>query len=339
MEGKLKLDTLDLFCGCGGLSQGFFNAGFNVVLAIDYWEDALKTYKKNHPKIVTLNIDIRNAAPRDVCKLLKKKKVDVIIGGPPCQGFSMASKKSRNFDSIDSRNNLFNEFAKFVKYFEPKIFIMENVSTILFHDKGNTKNSIIKTFKKLGYDVKYKLLNSANYGVPQFRRRVFFVGMKGKNTFNFPEETHGNSSNSFITFKMALKGLPKLKSGDKNSKIKNHISMNHSEEMLKKMSYIKDGGNRIQIPEKIRPKSGDQRKYIKYKSWEPSICVTGDMRKVFHPFQNRALTVRELARLQSFNDNYEFIGSLISQQQQVGDAVPPLLAMKVAKGVITALKK
>ena len=162
------------------------------------------------------------------------------------------------------------------------------------------------------------------YSVPQERRRIFIIGVRGLNTFEFPEK-----SKKIITIKEAIGDLPPLQSGESSS-IPNHVAMTHSPQMLEKMSYVKDGGNRNDIPEDLRPKSGDVRKYIRYCSSKPAPCVTGDMRKIFHYSQNRALTCRELARLQTFPDDFIFVGNSINVQQQIGNAVPCRLAYKVA---------
>lgn len=210
---------------------------------------------------------------------------------------------------------------------------MENVARLHTHNKGETRNEIIKDFEKLGYKVDCKILNSADYGVPQVRKRVIFIGTSTNQKIEFPPKELGN----YISVKEALSKYPKLESGEESS-IPNHIAMSHSEQMLNKMSYVSDGGDRNEIPIKIRPTSGDVRKYIKYASDKPSVCVTGDMRKIFHYEQNRALTVRELAKLQSFPDDFVFKGNRISQQQQVGNSVPPQMAEAIAKIIIKMSK-
>src|SRR5699024_7269492 len=179
----------------------------------------------------------------------------------------------------------------------------------------------------IGYNVSYKVLDSSEYGVPQIRNRIFVVGTK-KCQFDFPEPVKVKS----ITVKEAIDDLPPLKNGER-SDIPNHFSMKHTVQMLEKMKYIKDGGTRECIPEHIRPRSGDVRKYIRYDSKKPSITITGDMRKVFHYKQNRALSPRELARIQTFPDNFIFEGKSISIQQQIGNAVPPKLSEAIAKEV------
>ncbi len=318
---------IDLFAGAGGMSLGFDNAEFENVLAVEYDKCFAETYSFNFPKHNLKVADIRNISNDEIKKLIGNKKIDVIIGGPPCQGFSIAGKIGRNFID-DERNQLFKEFVRFVEVIKPRIFVMENVAALKTHNKGKTIEEIIKEFEKIGYTVKCDVLNAVNYGVPQQRRRIFVIGTLAKeNKFNFPKKTTKQ-----MTIKEALKDLPELKSGE-TSDIPNHNAMNHSKQMLEKMSYVKDGGDRNDIPEDIRPKSGDIRKYIRYNSNEPSICITGDMRKVFHFNQNRALTGRELARIQTFPDNFIFRGNAGKVQQQIGNAVPPRLAFQIANSV------
>lgn len=321
-----KPTYVDLFCGAGGLSLGFDMAGFKNIFSLDNNKTFCKTYKKNFPKHLLIEKDISDLKKEEIKKILKNKKVDIVIGGPPCQGFSMAGNIGRMFID-DPRNHLFKEFSRIVDIIKPTFFIMENVARLYTHSGGKTKKDIILTFNKMGYHVDCKILNSANHEIPQVRRRVIFIGSKKNNKLFFPKET-----NKYITVKDALDDLPILKSGEKSA-IPNHVAMKHSEQMLSKMKYVTDGGDRQEIPYKLRPKTGDVRKYIRYKSSKPAVTITGDMRKVFHYSQNRALTVRELARLQSFPDGFIFEGNSISQQQQVGNSVPPLLAEAIAKAV------
>lgn len=322
-----KYKYIDLFAGAGGMSLGFDKAGFENVLAVEYDECFAETYKFNFPKHNLRVEDIKNISNDEIKEIIGNNKIDVIIGGPPCQGFSIAGRIGRNFID-DERNQLFKEFVRFVNVIKPKIFVMENVAALKTHNKGKTIGEIVNEFENVGYTVKYDVLNAVNYGVPQQRRRIFIIGtLDENNKFEFPKKT-----NKYITIEEALNGLPELKSGE-TSNIPNHNAMHHSKQMLKKMSYVKDGGDRNDIPEEIRPKSGDIRKYIRYNSKEPSICITGDMRKVFHFNQNRALTGRELARIQTFPDNFIFKGNAGKVQQQIGNAVPPKLAFQIANSV------
>lgn len=340
-----KVTYVDLFSGVGGMTLGFEREGFENIFSIDFDKTICQTYKKNFPNHVLIEKDIKDLTEKEILELTKEKEVDLIIGGTPCQGFSMAGNIGRNFID-DPRNHLFKEFARIVSILKPKFVIIENVARVYNHNKGKTRKEIISLFEELGYQIECKILNSANYGVPQVRNRVFFIGNRLHLPNRFPEKTFDKNTQTTIsnqkikqwkTIKEAIDDLPKLNSGE-ISNIPNHEAMSHSEQMLNKMSYVSNGGSRHQIPEKLRPTSGDVRKYIKYNADEPSICVTGDMRKVFHYSQNRALSVRELARIQSFPDNFIFVGSKISQQQQVGNAVPPLMSQAIAKTIKEELK-
>ena len=251
----------------------------------------------------------------------------IVIGGPPCQGFSIAGKIGRKFLK-DSRNYLFREFARVVNIVKPNFVVIENVERLYSHNKNQTRLEIFNEFHSMGYNMECKVLNAVNFGVPQNRRRVFFIGNRLSKRIIFP----GAKNKKLVTVKEAIGYYPKLRSGQ-TSLIPNHKAINHTAQMLEKMKFIKDGGNRESIPTQIRPMTGDVRKYIRYDSKKPSVTVTGDMRKIFHYKQNRALTVRELAKLQSFKDDFVFKGSSISQQQQVGNAVPPLLARAIARSI------
>ena len=322
-----NLTYIDLFSGAGGFSLGFDKAKFKNIFSIDIQSDFSETYKHNFPKHNLIVKDIALLSNEEIVKHTKNKDITVIIGGPPCQGFSMAGNIGRKFID-DPRNKLFKEFARVVETVKPKFFVMENVARLLTHNKGETKKEIIETFEAMGYTITCDMLNSVNFGVAQVRRRAIFIGTRENIPLSFPLPTITKP----ITVKDVIGHLPKISSGE-ISNIPNHIAMNHTEQMLLKMSFIPDGGSREHIPENLRPKSGDIRKYIKYKSEEPSICITGDMRKVFHYEQNRALTVRELALIQSFPEDFVFKGNTISQQQQVGNAVPPNLAYEIAKHI------
>lgn len=319
-----NLTYIDLFSGAGGFSLGFDNAGFTNIFSIDIEPNFCKTYTRNFPNHTLVTKDISKLTNDEILNLVTTNNVDVVIGGPPCQGFSIAGNIGRKFIE-DPRNRLFKEFARVVEVVKPKHFVMENVARLFTHNKGQTKIEIINTFQKMGYKVESKILNSADYGVPQVRRRAIFIGTLSKNDLKFPEK----SVDKYLTVKEAIGHFPIIHSGEVSDVI-NHKAMNHSEQMLLKMGYVTDGGCRDEIPLELRPKSGDVRKYIKYKSDAPAVCITGDMRKVFHYEQNRALSARELATLQSFPESFIFEGPSISQQQQIGNSVPPMMAEALA---------
>ncbi|WP_338997855.1 DNA (cytosine-5-)-methyltransferase [Lactococcus formosensis] len=325
-----KYKIIDLFSGSGGLSLGFEQAGFENLFSVEFNHQAAETYRRNFPHHTLIEGDIKEISDTKIREFQNNNIVDVIVGGPPCQGFSIAGNIGRRFVD-DERNKLFKEFVRFVDVIQPKMFIMENVARLATHNKGRTIKEIMTEFENLGYDVKAEVLQAANYGVPQKRQRIFVVGTKS-GIFHYPKN-QGNTP----TVKNTIDDLPPLKNGQ-SSDIPNHFAMNHSEQMLKKMSYVKDGGDRNDIPDELRPKSGDVRKYIRYASDKPSVTVTGDMRKIFHYEQNRALSPRELARLQTFPDDFVFEGNSISIQQQIGNAVPPKLAKAVAEEVKKTLE-
>ncbi|WP_303817932.1 DNA cytosine methyltransferase [Actinobacillus minor] len=328
VQSFMSLTYIDLFSGAGGFSLGFDRVGFCQLLSVEIEPYYCETYRANFPKHHILQRDLTELPDDELLVLLDNQKVDVVIGGPPCQGFSMAGKIGRTF-ADDPRNHLFKEFVRVVKLTQPRFFVMENVARLFTHNSGRTRTEIIQHFEGLGYQVECKVLNAADFGVPQLRSRIVFIGRKDKGKILFPEPSH----REYKTVGEAIGHFPPLNSGE-NSLIVNHEAMRHSDQMLEKMSFVKNGGNRNDIPESLRPISGDVRKYIRYHSEKPSVCVTGDMRKVFHYEQNRALTVRELAALQSFPDDFVFLGQRIAQQQQVGNAVPPLLAQAIAESVL-----
>jgi DNA (cytosine-5)-methyltransferase 1 len=179
---KNKPTVIDLFCGCGGLSYGFIEAGYDVLLGIDHWKDAIVTFENTHKNAKGLVADLFTETPKDISKKTGIKNVDIIIGGPPCQGFSIAGKRIID----DERNQLYKSFVRFVKHYQPKVFLMENVPNIVSMGKGVVKNSIIEDFEKLGYTVVYKVLLASDFGVPQNRKRAFFIGTKNKKNLFFP---------------------------------------------------------------------------------------------------------------------------------------------------------
>lgn len=325
----MALNYVDLFSGAGGLSLGFVQAGFQQLLSIEIEPNYCETYRYNFPHHLVLQEDLIKLSNDRLSHLLQNKIVDVVIGGPPCQGFSIAGKIGRTF-ADDPRNHLFKEFVRVVELVTPKFFVMENVARLFTHRSGQTKAEIFAHFQNLGYQVECQVLNAMNFGVPQNRSRVVFIGRKGQGKIIFPTPIFTPPK----TVGEAIGHFPKLLSGENCTQIPNHNAMNHTSQMLEKMAFVKNGGDRNDIPKYLRPRSGDVRKYIRYHSDKPSVCITGDMRKVFHYEQNRALTVRELAALQSFPDDFIFCGSKIAQQQQVGNAVPPLLAKAIAECIL-----
>ncbi len=350
---KNKYTVIDLFSGAGGLSQGFVQAGYELLAGIDFDESALKTYKHNIKGAQALQEDLfdEKTSIGHIEDAIGNKKIDVIIAGPPCQGFSLTGGRDIN----DSRNKLYVAVVHAVKHFQPKAFMIENVPGMATLYKGAVKQQIINTFEDMGYAVSVtdKPLLAADYGVPQFRKRMFFVGFKkelGYDYFEFPEPTV--TPENYIGTEAAISDLPSLENNlgenvtdytsnpksdyqemmRKNAeKIYNHVGTNHTEEVRRVISQVPEGGNHKDLPTGV----GESRKFneawTRYHSKKPSKTIDTGHRNHFHYKWNRVPTVRENARLQSFPDNFEFIGTKTKQNRQVGNAVPPLLAQAIGE--------
>lgn len=340
---------IDLFCGCGGLSYGFEMAGFEVSLAIDMWNDAIKTYNHNHKNKVARCEDIHNLTKEFLDEFTKENKITGIVGGPPCQGFSTVGKRDVN----DPRNHLYTEYCRIVETIKPDFFVLENVKGLLTLSGGAFRDDIHLRFESLGYTVTHKLLNAADFGIPQNRQRVFFIGMKDKK-FIFPKEHE-----TILTCSDALSDMPDINEENGMSDfmqytkepcneyqrylrngsvgIKNNQITIHSEQTKSIIGMIKDGGKIKDLP----PEYWDIRKYNKaferMSSIRPSNTVDTGHRNYFHYSENRIPTARENARLQSFPDSFEFLGTKGSQYKQIGNAVPPLLAKAIAVEIMKQL--
>ncbi len=341
------MNVIDLFAGVGGLSLGFSQAGFKIVFANEYDQTIADSYKKNHPDTL---VDSSDICDLDFEKVFGpyQNKITVVMGGPPCQGFSQKGKRTGIYDK---RNFMFQQFVKVVDIVQPEFFLLENVPTILTAEKGYFKKQIIELFGNLGYDVKAKILKAENFGVPQTRRRAVFLGRKIKLDFDLPD---GNGVSTSVA--EAINDLPKLRSGEgaefmpytysprssyqknmrKNSSgIWNHIATKHSLIALERLAYIPIGGTKADLPFEHRTKS------IHSGTWS-RINPAGFARTITTRFdtpasgqftlahQDRCITVREAARLQSFPDNFRFYGPKTNQMLQVGNAVPPMMAKALA---------
>jgi len=341
------INVIDLFSGCGGLSYGFSLAGMNILLGIDNDAKALETFKLNHENSSTICADIRKIGKKEIIDVIGKKKIDLIIGGPPCQGMSISGP--RKFE--DPRNELFLSFVRITKQIKPKVFVLENVPGLVGLFNGQIKDAIIDEFSKIGYCVKYKILNAADFKIPQNRKRVFFVGFLDKeNYFEYPEPL-----NEIVSCENALSDLPEngLNDGEKylvnpkseyqklmreNAKnIYNHQITQHNEKTIKIISLVPDGGNYKDLPKNLQNTRKVNIAWTRLKSKKPSFTIDTGHRHHFHYKYNRIPTVRESARIQSFPDNFIFLGNKTSQYKQVGNAVPPFLAFNIAKQLIKYL--
>lgn len=342
-----KYNIIDLFCGCGGFSLGFERAGFNVLLGIDVWKDALVTFSHNHKGSKALNADLSLLSPKDTEKLLEGNSVDVIIGGPPCQGFSVAGKRIVD----DIRNKLYKAFVAFVEHFQPKAFVLENVPNILSIGNGIVRDSIVEDFSKLGYTIEYKVLMASDYGVPQNRRRAIFVGFKNGHHFRFPEPFDSPK----VTAKEALSDLPEygitdgetypyevqseyqsLMRKDSNA-VFNHQPTIHNQKTVDIISMVPDGGNYKDLPAELQSTRKVHIAWTRLNSEKPSFTIDTGHRHHFHYCYNRIPTARESARIQSFPDDFVFLCSRTSQLKQIGNAVPPLMGEAIAHSLLNQL--
>ncbi len=344
-----KKTVIDLFCGCGGLSQGFIDAGYDIVLGIDHWKDAINTFNKNHKGSHGIVADLYNESPESISSKTGITKADIIIGGPPCQGFSIAGKRIIE----DERNELYKSFVQFVDFYKPNAFLMENVPNIMSMGKGIVKEKIKRDFERIGYTVNTQTLLASNYGVPQNRKRAFFVGYKNGHRFEFPKADtleHISSSDAISDLtKNSLKDgsvypnsplsnfQKQIRNGSKA--IFNHEITNHSEKTVEIIAMVPDGGNYKSLPEEFRETRKVNIAWTRLNSQKPSFTIDTGHRHHFHYKYNRVPTVRESARIQSFEDDFIFLGSKTSQYKQVGNAVPPILAKKMAISILNQLEE
>jgi len=353
---KDKATIVDLFSGCGGLSRGFIDAGFDVVLGVDNDAASLATFKLNHENSETLLLDLfQKDAVQKIKQTIGNKKVDVIVAGPPCQGFSLTG--SRNFD--DKRNRLYLSVIEAVKELKPKAFLIENVPGLATLYGGTVKDEIVKRLTALGYNVNFKVLSAADYGVPQIRRRVVFVGFQKRyGKFEFPDPVR--SSKDYVTTSDAISDLPsrikELGSEEdkyispakteyqklmrKKSKVLyNHVASKHGDLVKSVIAHVPEGGNYKDLP----PGMGESRKFhvawTRYHSKKPSSTIDTGHRNHFHYAYDRVPTVRENARLQSFPDDFRFVGTRTDQNRQVGNAVPPMLGYHIGRKIMALLNK
>jgi DNA (cytosine-5)-methyltransferase 1 len=348
------MKIIDLFSGVGGLSLGFEQAGFEVVASVDIWDDAIKTFNHNRADKCGMVIDINKFNDKTLNELLKKTSITGVIGGPPCQGFSTArlSDNGENIHGVnEKRNHLYLEFYKTVKKSNPDFFVIENVRGMVTLNKGAFVKDILDRFGKLGYTIKHEILNAANYGVPQNRNRVFFIGLKNA-TFEFPVRSPTQVSTSDALSDLPLQPLSspsKYSQSAQNQyqklmrrdsiQILNHENTNHSEQTKQIIALIPDGGSIKSLPSEYWEVRKFNKAFQRMNSRLPSLTIDTGHRNYFHFSENRIPTVRESARIQSFPDSFEFLGSKTSQYKQVGNAVPPLLAYQIALQIKHYLKK
>lgn len=334
---KKKLTCLDLFCGAGGLSLGFKLAGFEIVGGVEWDKAAFETHKLNFPSGKEFCGDIREITDAQI--LENFQGVDVIVGGPPCQGFSSANRHDKEED--DPRNKLFFEYLRFIRQLNPKAFLIENVKEILTKNKGYAKDRILELTQEMGYTVTVKILQSSDYGVPQRRRRAVFVGIRNdlEKVFDFEnlktveKEVTVSDALQDIMFPEEYTMNEFLSYAKDAEVLENHVPKFPCEKVQRRMSFVPQGGNWKDVPPELWDTQRDNRHssaYRRLKMDEPSITIDTGHMNYFHPLEHRTPTVRESARLQSFPDSFIFAGTQGAQLRQVGNAVPPLMAKALA---------
>lgn len=347
---------LDFFCGIGGLTIGMERAGFRTIGGIDNWEKAKSTYEHNlDHECMLADLSETSVSEIETYFDVSRTEIDVIVGGPPCQGFSTVGK--REID--DPRNRLWRHYRNLVDEIRPHYVVIENVEGMVVDNDGRVRDNVISAFHEVGYQMKSKILTAAKYGVPQLRKRVFFLGwLDGLEEPSYPPPSLTESE--YVSVEEAIFDLPPLGPGEKATEygqppsseyqkrrrkdattLHNHEAANHTDHLVEIISHVSDGGNRKEIPDRLQPESGFHNSYSRLASWKPAVAVTSNMRKpssarCTHPKQDRGLTVREGLRLQTFDDDFVVLGRRTKQYDQVGNAVPPLLAERIGRSVMKA---
>lgn len=332
-----SLNFIDLFCGCGGFSNGLEQAGHNCLLGVDFNKDAVATFARNHKNAHALNMDISKLSKKKLSEYIDIDAVDMVVGGPPCQGFSTVGKG----DASDSRNSLFKQFVRIVKLTSPKIIMFENVTGMLAQKNEKTLKTIFKSFEKLGYNLDARVLSADEFGVPSRRRRAIIIGVKGGFPV-FPE-----ASKKKVNVESALKSLSarggKIFNHDKDlARIKKEIDRKRLEHIPAGRGIRYPHDEKELLPKKLwfdvdwkQVSEGRFRQTrlqrVPLKGPAPTILTSRSM--YFHPVEHRYLTSREAAKLQSFPNDFVFEGSVTAQFRQIGNAVPPMLARALGESI------
>lgn len=342
-----QLNAIDLFSGAGGLSKGVMDAGINIIVGVDNDTAALKTFEANHDGSVGLNADLSKQETFDKIKeIAGDRSIDIVVAGPPCQGFSLTGP--RNFD--DPRNKLYLAVIELVRQYQPKGFIIENVPGMATMYGGQVKDEILRRFTAMGYNIDCKILCAADYGVPQMRRRLVFMGVrKDIGEPHFPEPYL--QPEQYVTCREAIDDLPKRVDDlgaeedsysqaprtDYQKKMRgncetlhNHVATAHKQFVKDTIALVPEGGNYKDLPAGWGESRTFHEAWTRYDGNKPSRTIDTGHRNHFHYEFNRVPTIRENARLQSFPDDFVFLGTKTQQNRQVGNAVPPLLGQAVA---------
>ena len=351
----MEFRVLDLFCGAGGFSAGLDQVkNFSTQVGLDFDKYAIETFSKNFPNAISICGDILDAnVKKNVIESSKARKVNMIVGGPPCQGFSL---KGKNLGLDDSRNFLFKEYLNIVQELQPDVFIIENVKNILNSSSHYFRDEILKEIKALGYIVNFGVVNAKNYGVPQSRERALFIASKTK-FINFP-----NPIEKGVTVRDAISDLAYLESGEgqvisdyinkpqseyqkrlRGKCLQYHKASEHSKVAIEKLKMIPAECGKEYLPKELlgKQKFSTTWSRLEWDNISPTIDTRFDTPsngKNSHPFLNRAITPREAARIQSFNDDFYFYGPKVAVCKQIGNAVPPLLAKAIGEQIANELQ-
>ena len=350
----MPINIVDLFAGVGGLSYGFARLPqFRILAANELMRDIALAYSLNHPGVRMITGDICGLSEPLLDSALGGEKVDLIIGGPPCQSYSTLGRRQ-----MDERANLFLEYKRVLAHLRPRAFVFENVSGLLSMDRGRLFPRVKEEFRELGYTLRHQLLDAADYGVPQHRERVILVGVLGEeNRFAYPAPTHGPGRLPYVTLAEAIGDLPPMPSGGcirvYQPAVDNHYqqfgrdsftltentSPKNGPHLVRLMQALGDGQTKEDLPEQLRPKSGYGNTYAKLWWNRPATTITRNFAcpsssRCIHPRDSRAMSIREGARLQSFPDSYRFYGADTTKRLEIGNAVPPLLSIALAEQVL-----
>ncbi|WP_418502555.1 DNA cytosine methyltransferase [Flagellimonas sp.] len=346
----MRLKVFDFFSGCGGTSRGFQNAGMQPVFALDFDAEAASTFQRNFPNVSFSQTDITKFDPAELGKFISENDVTLFCGCAPCQPFTRQNTQKPDSKN-DSRRSLLSKFGEVVEYYTPDYVFVENVPGI----QKVTGNSTLTRFKKrlenIGYQTVVNIVESQNYGVPQRRRRLVFLASR-RGSIDLPSPTHGpDAGKPHNTVRRWIEHFPAIKAGEEHDKIPNHRAARLSELNLRRVKATPPEGTRADWPDELKLAchtkngySGHTDVYGRMKWDEPATglttrCISLSNGRYGHPEQDRAISVREAASLQTFPDEFEFLGSLNSQARQIGNAVPVLLAEVFGRHILEHMEK
>lgn len=347
-----KLNFIDVFCGAGGLSCGMELAGMRCVLGVDHNKHAMETFALNHKHAKTYCGDITKLTKKEILELIGENEIHAVVGGPPCQGFSTVGPGNPN----DTRNRLFLEFLRIVKVTNPQFVVIENVTGLLAKKNADTVKAIFRQFGQMGFNMSIQVLSSQNFGVPEFRRRTIIIGSRVNEAILFPRPTHDT------IIAKTYRGPSTVGAALENISCKNGSTLNHDLHLAnisspidkKRLARIPEGkgiryenDEKAYLPkslklgidwEKLRENRFRQTKFQRLDRSRPSPTIMTHRHSYYHPTEDRYLTQREAAAIQSFPNDFEFRGPLSAQWRQIGNAVPPLLGKAIGKQILVMFK-